>query len=168
MTGALLFIVLASMLVPIAVAWCTSRAGQPFRSWKAHPWIFFWCTPFVLFVLFLPSTLIWRQQIPSIVMVPTAALSILSTVVVVLSAVHGLRQTYRRSRWKATLVITFFVVQGAFSFLLSGGPPALRAAPTSDVLAVLLSLFSGIVFAAWLGLMAGASEFASTWLTARR
>src|SRR4051794_11373048 len=117
-----LFIVLASVVVPAGVAWFTSRSGEPFRSWSQHPWVFFWCAPFVPIVVFLPIAVIWREQIPSLVMMPMVVLWILSAVVIVLSAVHGLRLTYRRSRWRFTLVMTFFVAEGAFGILLSGDP----------------------------------------------
>ena len=41
MIGTSLSFVLASVLVPTGVAWFASLAGEPFRSWKAHPWVCF-------------------------------------------------------------------------------------------------------------------------------
>ena len=167
--GTLLLIVLASVVIPMVVAWSSTLSAQPFRFWKAHPWTFFWGAPVVVsLVSFVPLAFFRQsQQIPWTVLLLTRMFWFVSIVVILSSAVHGLRLTLQKSPWRAVLVVVFFVIQGAFGLLLSGGPAPILGAPMTDALAIFLTVLFGAVFAGWLSLMAVASGFALGWLTGR-
>jgi len=159
-------IVPASFLVPPTVAWLTSRSGQPFLSWSAHPWVFFWCSPFVPLLLGLPALLIWREAIPLVVAAALAGLWFVGTAVMTLSAVQGLRLAHRQSRWRTILVLIFVMAGGTFVFVLGGGQPFVTGSIT-DGRAMVFSLLFGALFAGWFALMALASELAVRWLASK-
>jgi hypothetical protein len=158
-------IVFATAFIPLLVAWSSTRSTKPFRVRSAHPWAFFWSLPFALAGMLAPVPLIFRsQQPPATALALSRGIFLVSLVIIVGSAVQGLRHTFRRSQSAAMVVVLCFILQGTFGLLLSGGPALILGIAMADGVAVGVTIIGGVLFAGWLVLMAVASERTVKWL----
>lgn len=159
-------IAIATLAVPVLVGWATaSPAKSSLQFWSAHPWLFFWCLPLVVVAAQLPLVIMRRQVTtpPQVIGWLGTALVLATGVIIIASAVQGIRVTVARSRSRAAVVLNLLAMQGSLGVLLSGGPASLGL-PMSESVAMVLTVSLGVAFAAWIGVMALASRTAATWL----
>lgn len=93
----LTLLMLLSLLLSVAVAWLTTVKSKPIRVWTEHPWRVFWAS-------YLPT--IGGLLLVALGLLLTGLpLVVCGAIVMVLSAIQGLRATWHRSPWKGTVVV---------------------------------------------------------------
>jgi hypothetical protein len=94
-----LLIISISLMIGLGAlaGWLASVRVQPFRYWAEHPWQVFWAGILVV----VAGSYLFVTLNGTIWLLPSVIASIIST----LSATHGLRLTWHRSRRKAVLIV---------------------------------------------------------------
>ena len=97
-------VVLLFLIPPPTVAWLTRRDGRHFRFFASHPWLTFWLSNAVFIVLFCLILFLTDRQYFSFAAVLLAPVAVLFVAAFALSAIQGLRLTWKKSRRNAAIL----------------------------------------------------------------
>lgn len=93
----LALLMLLSLLLSAFAAWLTTVSAKPIRAWTEHPWRVFWISYLFLLLGGILGALGLR-----LIGIPVV---VCAAIVTVLSSIHGLGLTWRRSATRGALVV---------------------------------------------------------------